>query len=78
MLICRLAGITDLYAKIVGSTNPLNIVRATMKALTSQVSLHVRVMVKILNFPVYPDFTDIISSLLHTLNLLIGQFIVHI
>ena len=37
--ICHLAGIKDVRAKIVGSTNPMNIVRATMMALTSQVSL---------------------------------------
>lgn len=35
--ICNLAGIKDARAKIIGSTNPLNIVRATMKGLTSQV-----------------------------------------
>ncbi len=37
MLLCRLAGINDLYAKIVGPTTPLNVVRATLKAFTSQV-----------------------------------------
>ena len=37
-LICHLAGIKDIYAKIIGSTNPLNIVRATMQGLTSQAS----------------------------------------
>lgn len=34
--ICELAGIKDLNAKIVGSTNPLNIVRATFKGLSTQ------------------------------------------
>lgn len=33
-----MAGIKDMRAKIIGSTNPLNIVRATMKGLTSQVT----------------------------------------
>ena len=34
--ICNLIGIKDLKAKIVGSTNPLNVVRATFKGLSSQ------------------------------------------
>jgi len=34
--ICQLAGIKDLRTKIIGSTNPLNVVQATLKALTSQ------------------------------------------
>lgn len=34
--ICKLVGIKDLKAKILGSNNPLNIVHATMKGLTSQ------------------------------------------
>ena len=34
--ICDLVGIKDMRAKIIGSTNPLNIVRATMKGLTKQ------------------------------------------
>lgn len=34
--VCDLAGIKDLNAKIVGSTNPLNVIRATFKGLTSQ------------------------------------------
>lgn len=34
--VCNLVGIEDLRAKIVGSTNPLNIVRATFKGLASQ------------------------------------------
>ena len=37
--ICQLAGLKNMRAKIVGSTNPLNIVRATFKGLTSQVSV---------------------------------------
>eukprot|EP00055_Hartaetosiga_balthica_P000568 m.136922 g.136922 ORF g.136922 m.136922 type:complete len:474 (-) comp11062_c0_seq1:89-1510(-) len=36
-IICELAGITDLTADLFGSTNPLNIVRVTMKALQSQI-----------------------------------------
>ncbi len=39
-LICQLVGITDIKAKVNGSVNPLNIVRATMKCLTSQVRVH--------------------------------------
>ena len=35
--IFQLAGIKDARAKIIGSNNPLNIVRATFKGLTSQV-----------------------------------------
>ncbi len=35
--ICHLAGIKDIRAKIIGSTNPMNIVRAALKGLTSQV-----------------------------------------
>lgn len=38
MSIFQLAGIKDAQAKIVGSTNPLNVVRATFKGLTSQVN----------------------------------------
>ncbi len=34
--ICKLVGIENLKAKIIGSNNPLNIVHATMKGLTSQ------------------------------------------
>lgn len=34
--ICNLAGVKDMTAKIIGSTNPLNVVRATFKGLTSQ------------------------------------------
>ena len=34
--ICKLVGIKDMKAKIVGSTNPLNVVRATFKGLSSQ------------------------------------------
>ncbi len=34
--ICNLVGIKDLRAKVVGSTNPLNVVRATFKGLSSQ------------------------------------------
>ncbi len=36
--ICQLAGLKDMKAKIIGSTNPLNVVRATFKGLTSQES----------------------------------------
>ena len=35
--ICHLAGIKDVRAKIVGSTNSMNVVRAAMQGLTSQV-----------------------------------------
>ena len=34
--ICKLAGVKDIRAKIIGSTNPLNIVRAAFKGLSSQ------------------------------------------
>ena len=34
--ICMCAGIHDLYAKIRGSTNPMNVVKATFEALKSQ------------------------------------------
>ena len=37
--ICELAGLKNMRAKIIGSTNPLNIVRAVFKGLTSQVSI---------------------------------------
>ena len=37
--ICELAGIQNMRAKIVGSTNPLNVVQATMKGLTTQVRI---------------------------------------
>ena len=37
--IFQLAGIKDARAKIVGSNNPLNIVRATFKGLTTQVGI---------------------------------------
>lgn len=36
MAICGLVGLKDMRAKIVGSTNPLNIVRTAFKGLTSQ------------------------------------------
>lgn len=36
--ICDLVGIRDLRAKIIGSSNPMNIVQATFEALKSQVS----------------------------------------
>ena len=35
--ICELVGIRDLRAKIIGSSNPMNIVQATFEALKSQV-----------------------------------------
>lgn len=35
--ICRLVGIDDLRCKVLGSTNPLNVVQAAFKALGSQV-----------------------------------------
>ena len=35
--VCQLAGIKDMRAKVTGSNNPLNTVRATFKGLTSQV-----------------------------------------
>ena len=34
-----MVGIKDIHCKIIGSVNPLNIVRATFKGLESQVSL---------------------------------------
>ncbi|CAI8015263.1 28S ribosomal protein S5, mitochondrial [Geodia barretti] len=36
--VCQLAGIKDMRAKVTGSNNPLNTVRATFKGLTSQES----------------------------------------
>ena len=33
--VCEVLGIKDVLAKIVGSTNPINVVRATLKALQS-------------------------------------------
>lgn len=38
MGICELAGITDLGGRVTGSTNPLNLVRATFDALQSQLT----------------------------------------
>ena len=40
--ICKLVGVKDVRAKIYGSTNPRNIVRATFKAFSMQVSTCVR------------------------------------
>ena len=37
--VCELVGIEDLRAKVIGSTNLLNVVQATFKALQSQVSI---------------------------------------
>jgi small subunit ribosomal protein S5 len=38
-LICELAGIKDLYAKVDGSTNPLNLLKCFISGLTTQVIL---------------------------------------
>ena len=34
--ICRLAGISDLGAKVNGSTNPMNVIKGTIDALATQ------------------------------------------
>ena len=59
--ICKLVGIKDMRCKVLGSTNPMNVVQAAFKALGSQV-LHFRklfwVVSILLLYAIVGDTTD--------------------